>query len=343
MSRIRSRAFAHVVELPAEPKGDLSVFRSLLCVTLFVASLAPSYAQAGWPERPVTIVSPFAAGGTADFLARLIAEHMQREFKQTFVVENKTGAGGSIGAGLVARAQPDGHTLLLGSVATHAINPLLSKLPLDPLADFEAITLVARLPNLLVVRSSTPVKTVPELVAYLKEHPEKATFGSAGNGTSQHLAGELFRLRTGAAMTHVPYKGASEIMMGLIGGEITLSFNNMVNAWPAAKDGQVRAIAVTSLERNASAPEVPTMAETLPNFEATTWFGLFAPKGTSAQVVERLTASVVTTLAEPEVLKKLNDLGAVAAPLAGEAFTRFLSNEQSKWRQIVEAAGLKQQ
>jgi tripartite-type tricarboxylate transporter receptor subunit TctC len=186
------------------------------------------------------------------------------------------------------------------------------------------------------------VKTVPELVTYLKEHPEKATFGSAGDGTSQHLAGELFRLRTGATMTHVPYKGASEIMTGLIGGEITLSFNNMVNAWPAAKDGQVRAIAVTSLERNASAPDVPTMAESLSDFEATTWFGLFAPKGTPATVVERLAASVATTLAEPEVLKKLSDVGAVAAPLAGDEFARFISNEQSKWRQIVEAAGLKQ-
>jgi tripartite-type tricarboxylate transporter receptor subunit TctC len=144
-------------------------------------------------------------------------------------------------------------------------------------------------------------------------------------------------------MTHVPYKGASEIMTGLIGGEITLSFNNMVNAWPAAKDGQVRAIAVTSLQRNASAPDVPTVAESLSDFEATTWFGLFAPKGTPAPVVERLAASVATTLAEPEVLKRLSDVGAVAAPLAGEAFARFISNEQSKWRQIVEAAGLKQQ
>jgi tripartite-type tricarboxylate transporter receptor subunit TctC len=219
----------------------------------------------------------------------------------------------------------------------------LSKLQFDVSADFEAITLIARLPNLLVVTSSTPVKTVPELVDYLKAHPDKATFGSAGNGTSQHLAGELFRLRTGAAMTHVPYKGASEIMTGLIGGEITLSFNNMVNAWPAAKGGQVRALAVTSLERNASAPDVPTMAESLSDFEATTWFGLFGPKGTPAPVIERLAASVATTLAEPAVLKKLNDLGAVAAPLAGEPFVRFIANEQSKWRQIVDAAGLKQQ
>jgi tripartite-type tricarboxylate transporter receptor subunit TctC len=319
------------------------VFRILLCFALFVACLAPSYARAGWPERPVTIVAPFAAGGTADLLARLVADHMQRELKQTFVVENKTGAGGSIGSGLVARAQPDGHTLLLGSVATHAINPLLSKLPFDPSTDFEGISLIARLPNLLVVTSSIPVKTVPELVAYLKEHPDKATFGSAGNGTSQHLAGELFRLRTGVTMTHVPYKGASEIMTGLIGGEITLSFNNMVNAWPAAKNGQVRAIAVTSLERNASAPDVPTMAESLSDFEATTWFGLFAPNGTPAPVVEQLASSVATTLAEPEVQKKLHDVGAVAAPLTGEAFTRFIANEQSNWRQIVEAAGLKQQ
>jgi len=319
------------------------VFRSLVCVALLLASSAPSYAQASWPERPVTIVSPFAAGGTADFLARLVADHMQREFQQTFVVENKTGAGGSIGAGLVARAQPDGYTLLVGSVATHAINPLLSKLPFDPSADFEAITLIARLPNLLVVTSSVPAKSVPELVAYLKEHPDKATFGSAGNGTSQHLAGELFRLRTGAAMTHVPYKGASEIMAGLIGGEITLSFNNMVNAWPAAKDGQVRAIAVTSLERNSSAPDVPTMAESLSDFEATTWFGLFAPKGTPAAVVDKLATSVAATLAEPEVLKRLNDVGAVAAPVARQEFTRFIADEQSKWRQIVEAAGLKQQ
>jgi len=319
------------------------VFRRLVCVALLFASLSPTYARADWPERPVTIISPFAAGGTADFLARLIADHMQREFKQTFVVENKTGAGGSLGAGLVARALPDGYTLLVGSVATHAINPLLFKLPFDPSNDFEAITLIARLPNLLVISPSVPAKTVPELVAYLKANPDKATFGSAGNGTSQHLAGELFRMRTGASMTHVPYKGAGEIMAALIGGEITLSFNNMVNAWPAAKDGQVRAIAVTSLERNSSAPDVPTMAESLSGFEATTWFGLFAPKGTATHVVERLAASVAATLAQPEVLKKLNDVGAVAAPLPRQEFARFISDEQSKWRQIVEAAGIKQQ
>lgn len=315
----------------------------IILAVLLCMNVATSCARAEWPDRPVTIVAPFAAGGSADFLARLIADRLHAEFRQTVAVENKAGAGGSIGAAFVAKAQADGYTLLVGSVSTHAINPAMSKLSFDPNADFEAVVLIAGLPNLLVVTPSVPARSVPELIAYLKANPGKATFASAGIGTSQHLAGELFRMRTGLTMTHVPYKGAGEIMAAVIAGEVTLSFNNMVSAWPAAKAGQVHALAVTSLEGNASAPGVPTVAETLPGFDATSWFGLFAPKGTPAQVVERLARSVTAILNDPEIGRKLADVGAVPVPLTGAAFARFLADEQAKWRQTVDAAGLKQQ
>jgi tripartite-type tricarboxylate transporter receptor subunit TctC len=323
---------------------EQTVIRSLFLGALMLAgsTIAPSQA-AQWPERPVTMIAPYAAGGTADFLARLLSERLQHELKQTIVVENKTGAGGSIGAALVAKAAPDGYTLLVGSVATHAINPSLSKLSFDPVADLDPIILIATLPNMLVVGPAVPAKTTAELITWLKANPDKATYGSAGSGTSQHLSGELFRQRTGLTMTHVPYKGAGEIMTALIGGEVSLSFNNMINAWAAAKQGLVRPIAVTSLERNASAPDVPTVAEELKGFDATSWFGLFAPKGTPEPVAEKLAALVGATLADPEVVKKLADVGAVAAPLPRARFADFIVQEQAKWRQTIESAGLKQQ
>jgi tripartite-type tricarboxylate transporter receptor subunit TctC len=321
------------------------VIRSLFiaCLLLAGSAVAPAQAAGQWPERPVTLVAPYAAGGTADFLGRLLAERMQPELKQTVIVENKTGAAGSIGAALVAKAPPDGYTLLIGSVATHAINPHISQLAFDPIRDFEPIILIARLPNLLVVNPSVPAKTVAELITWLKANPDKATYGSSGSGTSQHLSAELFSQRTNLRMTHVPYKGAGEIMTAVIAGEVNLSFNNMINAWSSAKQGLVRPLAVTSLERNASAPEVPTVAEELAGFDATSWFGLFAPKGTPAAVLERLAGLAGTILADAEVAKKLSDVGAVASPVPGARSAEFIAAEREKWGTIVVSAGLKQQ
>lgn len=298
--------------------------------------------SAEWQQAAVTIVSPFAAGGTADLLSRILAENMQAAFAQSVIVENKVGTGGAIGAAYVAKAKPDGYTLLVGSVATHAINQFVyPQLPFNPETDFEPISLIAVLPNLLVVSRSIPVKSVPELIDYLKANPGKLTYGSAGSGTSQHLAGELFKRLTGATMTHVPYKGAGEIMAALAGDQISLSFNNMTNAWPMAKAGEVRPLAVTSLKRNPTAPGVPTVAETIPGFEATSWFGLYAPKGTPQPVIDKLVGFVKVTLQKPEIMERLQVIGSIASPLPPAEFGPFMTAERKKWAEIVKAAGIK--
>jgi len=274
-------------------------------------------------------------------LSRLLAEYMQKEFKQTVIVENKTGAGGSLGAAYVAKAAPDGYTLLVGSVATQVINPLVyPDLPFEPERDFVPVSLIARLPNLLVVNSDLPVRTVPELIEYLKANPDSVTYGSAGNGTSQHLAAELFKQHTSTKMTHVPYKGAAEIMTALAGRQISLSLNNMANAWPMAKSNTVRPIAVTSLTRNPAAPDVPTIAESIPGFEATTWFGVFTPKYTPEAVNTALAEVVKTTLSKPEVIAKLQEVGVIAAPLPKGEFAAFIGEERTKWQGIVQSAGI---
>jgi tripartite-type tricarboxylate transporter receptor subunit TctC len=303
-------------------------------------SLAPARAD-DWPKGPVTIVAPFAAGGTADVLARILAENLQKDSGLSVIVENRPGAGGGIGAAHVAKAKPDGTILLVGTVSTHAINQFVyPQLAYDPEKDFEPISLLTQLPNLLVVNNAVPAKTVPELIAYLKDNPDK-TFGSAGTGTSQQLSAELFKQLTGTRMTHVPYKGGGEIMAALAGGEINLSFNNMTAAWPMAKAGDVRPIAVTSLERNPTAPEVPAVAETLPGFNATSWFGLYAPKGTPQPIVDQLVRFVKATLEKPEITAKLLAVGGVPAPMTSPEFSRFMIAERAKWKDIVAAAAIK--
>ncbi|WP_245296821.1 MULTISPECIES: tripartite tricarboxylate transporter substrate binding protein [Rhodomicrobium] len=290
----------------------------------------------------MTIVSPFAAGGTADVLARILAEHLQKTTGHPVIVENKVGAGGGIGAAFVAKAKPDGLTLLVGSVSTHAINQFVyAQLPYDPEKDFEPISLLAQLPNLLVVNKSLPAKTVPELIAYVKANPDTLTFGSAGTGTSQQLSAELFKQLTGTKMTHVPYKGGGEIMAALVGGEISLSFNNMTAAWPMAKSGDVRPLAVTSLKRNPTAPDVPTVAETIPGFEATSWFGFYAPKGTPKPVIDSLVSFTRATLTRPDIAEKLLAVGAVASPMTPAEFSAFMVAERKKWKDIVSSAGIK--
>lgn len=317
------------------------MYRLFFLSFLVLVAFSGVASSAEWPQKTVTIVSPFGAGGTADLLARLLAEHMQKEFGQPIVVENKTGAGGSLGAAFVARSAPDGYTLLVGTVATQVINPLVyPDLPFEPERDFIPVSLIARLPNLLVVNSDLPVKTVPDLIEYLKANPESVTYGSAGNGTSQHLAAELFKQQTGTKMTHVPYKGAAEIMTALAGRQISLSMNNMANAWSMAKAGLVKPIAVTSLARNPAAPDVPTVAESLPGFEATTWFGVFTPKGTPEPVNTALANFVNTTLSRPEVIAKLLEVGVIASPLSGMEILTFLSEERVKWGGIVQASGI---
>ncbi|WP_201838224.1 Bug family tripartite tricarboxylate transporter substrate binding protein [Microvirga zambiensis] len=294
-----------------------------------------------WPQKQVTIVVPFGAGGTTDLFARIVAEQLQAKYGKPFVIENRPGAGGNIGTTAVAKAAPDGHTLLVGTVSTHAINPFLYKnLPHDTEKDFVAITGLAKLPNLLVVTPKVPVKTFAEFVEYAKQNPGKLNYGSSGAGTSQHLAAELFQLKTGAKMTHVPFRSSQDIVNGLIGGHIDLAFDNMTIAWPQAQAGTVRALAVTSPERSAQAPEIPAIAESLTGFDATSWNGLWAPAGTPQAVVDTIAADVKAILEKPEVQKKAAELASTPAPMTPKQFAEYIQGERQKWSEVVKAVGI---
>lgn len=316
--------------------------RRLMAAAGFLATLAlPAQAQ-DWPTKQVTLIVPFSAGGTTDLFGRLLAQHLQQKSGQPFIVENRAGAGGNLGAQMVARAAPDGSTFLVGTVSTHAINPFLySKLPYDTVKDFQPVSLIARLPNILVVHPDMPVKTVPELIAYLKANPDKMSYGSSGVGTSIHLAAELFKIKTGTTMTHVPFRSSGDIMNNLTGGHINLAFDNITLAWTQVKAGRLRALAVTSTERSAIAPEVPTMADSIPGFEATSWHGVFAPAGTPKPIVDKMAAEMKRILELPDVKEKLAEIGAIAAPMTPEEFVKFIDGERTKWSEVVKAAGVK--
>jgi tripartite-type tricarboxylate transporter receptor subunit TctC len=318
--------------------------RQLMAAAGFLAALAlPAPAEAQeWPTKQVTLIVPFSAGGTTDLFARLLSQHLQQKTGQPFIVENRAGAGGNLGAQLVARAAPDGTTFLVGTVSTHAINPFIyTKLPYDTVKDFQPVSLIARLPNILVVHPDMPVKTVPELIAYLKANPDKMSYGSSGTGTSIHLAAELFKIKTGTTMTHVPFRSSGDIMNNLTGGHINLAFDNITLAWTQVKAGRLRALAVTSTERSAIAPDVPVMADTIPGFEATSWHGVFAPAGTPKPIVDAMAAEMKRILELPDVKEKLAEIGAIAAPMTPEEFVKFIDGERAKWSEVVKAAGVK--
>lgn len=316
------------------------VFAALAALCLVLKLVSSGHAQEAWPSRNVTIIVPFTAGGTADLFARLLAGHMQQTFGQPFVVENRGGAGGNIGAAAVAKAPNDGYTLLLGTVSTHAINPALyANLTFDAAKDFQPVSLIARLPNMLVVKNSLPVKNVAEFIAYAKANPGRLNYGSSGVGTSIHLAAELFKIATGTQMTHVPYRSSNEIMQNLTGGHIDLAFDNITLAWPQARAGTVRALGVTSPERSPTAPDVPPIADTLKGFDATSWHGLFAPAGTPRPVVDRMAAEVKRILEMPDTVVKLTDIGAVPSPMTPDQFTAFIASERGKWAEVVKASG----
>ena len=257
-----------------------------LLVGLAFASLAGvSHAQA-WPSKPIRWIVPFAPGGTTDILARTIAEKLTPALGKPVIVENNPGAGGSVGATQTAKAAPDGYTIMGGTISTHAINAsLYKKLPYDPVMDFVPITLIARVPNLLVVNPEVPAKNVKELIALLKANPGKYTFASSGNGTSQHLSGELFKSMAGVDMQHIPYKGSPPALQDVVGGQVTMTFDNITTAWPLAKAGKLRPLAVTTAKRSPIAPDVPTLAESgLAGYEVGSWIGVFAPAGSPPDV-----------------------------------------------------------
>ncbi len=319
-----------------------STFHSILMASWMLLSLV-SATQASaqtFPQKPIRLVVTFPSGGAPDILARLFSEKAQ--LGQSVIVDNKPGAGGNIGADFVAKSPGDGYTIVMGTVGTHAINgALYEKMPYDMVKNFSSVSLVASAPNLLVVNNDLPVKTVAELITYLKANPNKLSFGSPGIGSSVHVSGELFKSMTGTTMEHVPYKGRQFAIPDLIGGSIQLMFDNMPSALPMAKEGKIRAVAQTTAKRSNAAPDVPTVAETIPGFEATTWFAIFAPASTPKPIVDRLQAEVVRVFKLPDVQEKLKTLGLDPVLSTPEELQRYQASEIVKWAKVVKESGAK--
>jgi tripartite-type tricarboxylate transporter receptor subunit TctC len=297
-------------------------------------------AQAAYPDKPVRILVGFSPGGTTDVVARIVAKELTDELGQPFVVENRPGASSNIATEAVARAAPDGYTLLMVAVTSAINQTLFKKLNFDLVADFAPMALAARVPNVLVVNPNVPAKDVKELVAYAKANPDKVSFASSGSGTSIHMAGELFKLETGLKTLHVPYKGSSPALTDLMGGQVQFMFDNMPSAWPHVQSGKLRALAVTTADRSASAPDLPTMVEAgFPDFDVSSWFGLLAPKGTPPEVVERINAAVNKAMAKPDVKERFAGLGAVPGSGSAADFQTFIKTEVDRWAKVVKASG----
>jgi tripartite-type tricarboxylate transporter receptor subunit TctC len=298
-------------------------------------------AQDDWPQRPVTIVVPFQAGGSADLLARIVQQHMEADFHTPFVVENRSGAGGSVGTAYVAKAAPDGYTLLLGTLSGNVLNQFIyGTLPYDPERDFAPISLLVHLPNLLVVSQKVPAQSVPELIAYLKANDGKLNYGSSGIGTSSHLSVVMFALATGTHMTHVPFRSTTDEITSMMNGSVDLAIDSMTTLWPQAQSGSVRALAVTTGKRIAGAPDLPTIGETIPGFSVEGWQGLFAPAGTPRPIVDKLAAEVKHMFEEPDVVESLKKVGGEPEPMTPDAFAAFIASERPKWRDVVKASGV---
>ena len=319
------------------------------CVSVTIISIArPVLAQAIWPSKPVKIVVPFAPGGTTDILARAVAPELSKAFGQPFIVDNRAGAGGNLGADMVAKSPADGYTLLMGTVGTHGINKsLYSKLPYDPQKDFAPVTLVAGVPNVMVMQTEKArvmgINNVLDFIKYAKAHPGQLNMASSGNGTSIHLAGELFKSMTGTFMTHIPYSGSGPAMMGMVSGTVDVMFDNLPSAMPQIKGGKLKAFAVTSSQRSAAMPELPTIEEAgkLKGFEASSWFGLLAPVGTPADVVLKLQQETAKALKSPAMKEKLLAQGAIPSGNSPQEFARFIDTEIAKWATVVKASGAK--
>ncbi|MDP3619307.1 MAG: tripartite tricarboxylate transporter substrate binding protein [Ramlibacter sp.] len=321
-------------------------------LTLIASSLGagavPAFAQGAWPNRPVRIVVPFAAGGTTDILARAVAPELSKAFGQQFIVDNRAGAGGNVGAEIVSKAPGDGYTLLMGTVGTHGINrALYEKLPYDPIKDFAPVTLVAGVPNVMVMPAEKArtmgINNVRDFIRYAKANPGKINMASSGNGTSIHLAGELFKTMSGTFMVHFPYRGSGPALLDLIGGTMDVMFDNLPSALPHIRAGKLKALAVTSLQRSTVLPDVPTMEEAggLKGFDATSWFGLLAPAGTPPDVVNRIQQEVARSLGTAAIKEKMLAQGAIPSGNTPAEFTRHIDAEHRKWAQVVKASGAK--
>jgi tripartite-type tricarboxylate transporter receptor subunit TctC len=308
----------------------------------------PAFAQSAWPSRQVRIIVPFAAAGTTDILARAVAPELTKAFGQTFYVDNRPGAGGNVGSEMVAHAPPDGYTLLMGTVGTHAINKsLYEKLPFDPIKDFVPITMVAGVPNVMEMQTEKAkqlgINSVKDFIAYAKAHPGKLNMASSGNGTSIHLAGELFKSMTGTYMVHFPYKGSGPALLDMVSGTMDVMFDNLPSSLAQIKSGRLKALAVTSRQRSAALPDVPTIEEAagLKGFDATSWFGLLAPAGTPTDIVNRIQQEVAKSLNTPSVKEKMLAQGAIPSGNTPAEFAKHIAAESEKWAKVVKVSGAK--
>jgi tripartite-type tricarboxylate transporter receptor subunit TctC len=306
------------------------------------AGQAQAQAASTYPTKPIHIVVTFTSGGAPDILARLIGEKLNAAWGQPVIVDNKPGAGGNIGADFVAKSAPDGYNLVLGTVGTHSINgALYQNMPYDMVKDFTPVSLLASTPNMLVINNDVPAKNLSEFIALGKKEG-KMTFASSGAGTSIHVSGELFKTMTGIDMQHIPYKGRASAIPDLLGGRVTMMFDNMPSSLPLVREGKLRAIGVTSAKRSPAAPDIPTLAEAgLPGFEAVSWFAMFAPANTPAPVVNKLQAEISKILKSPDISKKLLDLGLEPSGSTPAELAAYQKSEIAKWSKVVKDSGAK--
>jgi tripartite-type tricarboxylate transporter receptor subunit TctC len=319
-------------------KNWIQVLAALLlgCLPLAVA------AQGAYPSKPIRMIVPYPPGGPTDVLGRIVAQKLSESLGQQVVIENRPGASGMIGSELVAKAAPDGYTLLTNA-SIHVINPsLYPKMNFDALRDFAPVSLIAQVPLILVVNPGLPVKSVPELIALAKAQPNRLNFGSSGNAAAPHLAGESFKIATGVQMQHVPYKGSAPALTDLIGGQVQLIFDSMPSAMPHVKSGKVRALAVTTAKRSPTVPDLPTIAESgVPGFDISTWYGVWAPAGTPKDIVNKIAAEIAKALHQPAVRERLAALGAEPVGNTPEEFAAYCQSELAKWSKIVRESGAK--
>ena len=315
---------------------------SQVCSLALLCLAAPAALAQAWPSKPIRYVVPFPPAGSADILSRAIADKLIPALGQRVVVENRAGAAGAVGTELVARSAPDGYTILMGTVAQSISETLYTKLPFSFQRDLVPVALVARVPNVMVVHPSVPVKTVKEFIALAKSRPGQISFASSGSGTSIHMSAELFKMLTGVNIVHVPYKGSGPALIDLVGGHVSVMFDNLPSSMPHIKSGRLRAIAVTTAARYPALPALPTIAESgLPGYEASSWFGVVVPAGTPREVVARLNAEINQALNLPDIRERFAQQGAIPAPGTPEEFSAYIRAEIAKWAKVIKVSGAK--
>ena len=311
------------------------MFKKIL-FTLCVALVGVAPVQAAWPERTVTLIVPWAPGGSTDILARMLSDYLTRSLGQTVIVDNKAGASGNIGSNLVAKAKPDGYTLLVGSMSTHAMNQaLFSSMPFEPVDDFTPISLVAFVTNTLVINPKIPVNNVAELIAYAKANPKKLNFASAGAGSTNHISAVLFELAAGIQMTHIPYKGGAPAVLDTVTGQTEVLFGAGTQTLPHVKSGKLKLLAVTESARSPQLPDTPTVAETLPGYELVVWYGAFGPKDLSKEITERLSTEINRIVALPEVRSKMAAIGVEVVSSTPASFAKTLQQDAAKFTKLI--------